>query len=50
MTLEEIKVLDADGITERKAAISEEMNGEGADLDALTAEVDAQEARANELK
>jgi len=50
MTLEEIKVLDADGITERKAAISAEMNGEGADLDALTAEVDALEARSNELK
>jgi HK97 family phage major capsid protein len=50
MTLEEIKVLDADGINERKAAISAEMNGEGADLDALTAEVDALEARSNELK
>ena len=50
MTLEEIKVLDADGITERKAAISAEMNGEGADLDALTAEVDALETRSNELK
>lgn len=50
MTLEEIKVLDADGINERKAAISEEINGEGADLNALTAEVDALEARANELK
>lgn len=50
MTLEEIKVLDADGINERKAAISAEMNGGGADLDALTAEVDALEARSNELK
>lgn len=50
MTLEEIKVLDADGINERKAAISAEMNVEGADLDALTAEVDALEARSNELK
>lgn len=50
MTLEEIKVLDADGINERKAAISAEMNVEGADLDALTAEVDVLEARSNELK
>ena len=50
MTLEEIKALDADGIKERGAAISEEMTAENADLDALTKEVDALEARANELK
>lgn len=50
MTIEEIKVLDADGIIERKAAIGDEMNAEGADLDALTAEVEALETRANELK
>lgn len=50
MTLEEIKALDADGIKERRAAISEEMTAENADLDALTNEVDALEARANELK
>ena len=50
MTLEEIKALDADGIKERRAAISEEMTAENADLDALTKEVDALEARANELK
>ena len=50
MTLEEIKVLDADGIVERKADISEEMTAEGADLDALTAEVDALEERTKELK
>lgn len=50
MTLEEIKVLDADGIVERKAAISEEMTAEDADLDALTSEVDALEERAKELK
>ena len=50
MTLEEIKALDADGIKERRTAISEEMKAEDADLDALTAEVDALEARTNELK
>ena len=50
MTLEEIKALDADGIKERRAAISEDMTAENADLDALTNEVDALEARANELK
>ena len=50
MTLEEIKALDADGIKERRTAISEEMKAEDADLDALTAEVDALEARTIELK
>ena len=50
MTLEEIKALDADGIKERRTAISEEMTAENADLDALTKEVDALEERANELK
>ena len=50
MTLEEIKALDADGIKERRTAITEEMNAENADLDALTAEVDALEARTQELK
>ena len=50
MTLEEIKALDADGIKERRTAISEEMKAEDADLDALTAEVDALEARTKELK
>ena len=50
MTLEEIKSLDANGIEERKAAIFEEMTAEGADLDALTAEVDAIEERTKELK
>lgn len=50
MTFEEIKALDADGIKERRTAISEEMKAEDADLDALTAEVDALEARTNELK
>lgn len=50
MTLEEIKALDADGIKERRAAITEEMTAENADLDALTAEVDALEERTNELK
>lgn len=50
MTLEEIKNLDANGIEERKAAISEEMTAENADLDALTAEVDAIEERTKELK
>lgn len=50
MTFDEIKVLDADGIVERKAAINDEMNAENADLDALTAEVDALEARSKELK
>lgn len=50
MTFEEIKALDANGIEERKAAISEEMTAENADLDALTAEVDAIEERTKELK
>lgn len=50
MTFEEIKALDAEGIEERKAAISEEMTVENADLDALTAEVDALEERTKELK
>ena len=50
MTLEEIKALDADGIKERRTAITDEMNAENADLDALTAEVDALEARTQELK
>lgn len=50
MTFEEIKALDADGIKERRTAITEEMNAENADLDALTAEVDMLEARTQELK
>ena len=49
MTIEEIKVLDNTGITERMTAIKTEMNAENADIDALTAEVDALEQRAKEL-
>ena len=50
MTREEIMKLDAEGVQERKAQISEELNAENADIEALTAETDALEERAKELK
>ena len=45
MTNEEIKVLDLEGIEARAEAIAEEMNVDGADLDALNNEVTALEER-----
>lgn len=41
MTIEEIKNISAEEIEARVAQITEEMNTDGADLEALTAEVDA---------
>ena len=49
MTADEIKVLDMDGVEARVAEIRGELKTDGADLDALTAEVDALEARKAEL-
>lgn len=49
MTIEEIKALDSAGIAKRMADIKVEMEAEGADIDALTAEVEAIEARTKEL-
>lgn len=45
MTIDEIKALDAEGVESRAAEIAEEMRAEGADLDALNAEIDALEQR-----
>ena len=45
MTPEEIRVLNIEGIEQRIAAIRTEMNSDTADIDALTSEVDALEAR-----
>lgn len=50
MTFDEIKALSVEGIEERVSMIREEMNAENADIDALTAEVEALEVRRNELK
>lgn len=50
MTIEEIKALDADGVTARVEEIRSAMNEEGADIEALTAEVDALNARKEELR
>lgn len=49
MTVEEIKNLSADECEARKKAIAEEMNAEGADLEALTLEVDALNERRKAL-
>lgn len=49
MTIEEIKVLSAEDCEKRMSAIKEEMNAEDADLEALSAEVDAIEERKNAL-
>lgn len=49
MTLEEIKGLDLAGIETRMSAIRTEIDTEGADIDALTAEVSAIEERKAEL-
>lgn len=50
MTIEEIKNLDIDGVEKRVAEIRESMSAEDADIDALTAEVDALEERKKSLK
>ena len=50
MTPEEIRVLTIDGVEQRIAAIRTEMESESADIDALTSEVDALEARRTELR
>lgn len=50
MTIEEIKALNMEQITARRAEIKDALNAEDADIDALTAEVDALEARAAEIK
>ena len=50
MTLDEIKVLNSEGVEERMAAIKTDMNAEGADIDALNTEVDALVARRAEIK
>lgn len=49
MTIDEIKALDAEGVESRAAEIAEEMRAEGADLDALNAEIDALEQRKAQL-
>lgn len=50
MTIEEIKALDADGITARAAEIETAYTAEGANLEELSAELDALEERKKELK
>lgn len=50
MKLDEIKALDLAGIEQRMSEIRTEIDTDGADIDALTAEVDAIEARKKELK
>ena len=50
MTIEEIKVLSKEDLEARIAEIKNEMEVEGADLDALTAEVDAISIRKKELE
>lgn len=49
MTIDEIKALDAEGVESRAAEVAEEMRAEGADLDALNAEIDALEQRKAQL-
>lgn len=49
MNIEEIRTLDIDGINARIAQIGEEMKTDEADLDALSAEMDAIEERKNAL-
>ena len=48
MKLEEIKALDLAGIEQRMSEIRTEIDTDGADIDALTAEVDAIEERKKE--
>lgn len=49
MTREEIMALDMEGIETRSMEIKDEMNNEGADLETLSAEVDALEERKRSL-
>lgn len=49
MTIEEIKSLDMEGIETRSVEIKEEMNAENADIEALSAEVEALEERKNAI-
>ena len=49
MTPEEIRALTIEGVEQRIAAIRTEMESESADIDALTSEVDALEARRTQL-
>lgn len=49
MTLEEIKVLTGEGLNTRMAEIQNALNAEDADVESLTAEVEAIEARKAEL-
>ena len=50
MTIEEIKALGFDGLEKRMGEIKVEMENDDANIEALTAEVDAIEARKAELK
>ena len=50
MTREEIMALDMEGIETRSMEIKDEMTTEGADLETLSAEVDALETRKNAAK
>lgn len=50
MTIEEIKALGIDGLEKRMGEIKVEMENDDANIEALTAEVDAIEARKAELK
>lgn len=49
MKLEEIQALDLEGIEARSMEIKEEMNNENADLETLSAEIDALEERKNAI-
>ncbi len=50
MSIDEIKALEIEGVEERATAIETEMTVDGANLEALSAEMDALTARKNELK
>lgn len=50
MSIEEIKALEIESVEERAQAIETEMSAENADLEALSAEMDALIERKNELK
>lgn len=50
MTLEEIKTLDIQEVRSRTEEIAAEMRGDSADIEALNTELEALEARHNELK
>lgn len=50
MNIEEIRNLNVEGVEHRMNQIREEMNGENADIDALSSEVDALEERRNTIR